>query len=73
MNLPKKYLLNRKIHKASICKKRFQNYLKKKKTTTTTNVEYFHNVGFSYLPTFILKIQSFIAQAFCQLGPYLHF
>lgn len=31
MNLPKKYLLNRKIHKASICKKRFQNYLKKKK------------------------------------------
>ena len=31
MNLPKKYLLNRKIHKASICKKKFQNYLKKKK------------------------------------------
>jgi len=38
MNLPKKYLLNRKIHKASICKKRFQNYFKKKKQQQMSNI-----------------------------------
>ena len=41
MNLPKKYLLNRKIHKASICKKRFQNYLKKTKKNNNNKCRIF--------------------------------